>query len=139
MLKRPLLCESLLLKRRTQVTAWETIAPIWALLQERETLSGQRVFLFVDNTAAQFALSKGSSKAADLNSFCAAFWLNAARHNVSITILRVPSKENPADAPSRGLRPHGYQSFGTVVQPVQPNAVFVSGEFLRKAVPPEFC
>ena len=35
----------------------------------------------------------------------AAFWLIAAAHQADIHIIRVPSKSNPADAPSRGEQP----------------------------------
>ena len=117
-LKRPLLCEALLSPRKNQVTAWETIAPLWACMQEAKRLQDQHVILFIDNVAAQFALSKGASKAADINSFCAAFWILLARFNIDTTIVRVPSKENPADGPSRGCQPPGCEDAMSFVHPV---------------------
>ena len=48
-LRRPPLCAAGVKPRKNQVTAWETIAPAWALLQERRRLQGQRIHVFVDN------------------------------------------------------------------------------------------
>ena len=54
MLKSPPLVSALLHKRKTQVTAWESIAPLWALMQEAKCLQGQHVLVFVDNVGAQY-------------------------------------------------------------------------------------
>ena len=121
------------------MTAWETIAPVWALLQERKRFQGQRIHVFVDNVGAQFALAKGSSKVDDINGFCAAFWILAAQLRADVQFFRVSSKANPADAPSRGGRPLGAMTrrdADVVVGTAPPRAV-VSGAALRDVVPDE--
>ena len=138
-IRPPPLCAAALLPRKTQVTAWESVAPLRALLQEEQLIRGQRLQFFVDNVGAQFALTKGSSTVDDIKGFCAAFWVQVARLDLTVQIFRVSSKANPADAPSRGSCPYGAAKageHGTVLASVPPPA-FKSGVALRDAVPAE--
>ena len=135
MIKTPLLCAAALHKRKTQVTAWETIAPVWALLQESTNLAGKVVWVFVDNVGAEFVLRKGSSKVDDINGYCAAFWILAVQNNVDVRVFRVPSKENPADAPSRGFSPFGATPGNRASTFVAPTEGFLSGAQLLEVVP----
>ena len=96
-----------LLPRKNQVNAWETMAALWAVIQSAAALRGRPVHLYVDNTVAQGALRKGSSPKEDLNRLAGDFWLLAAELQLSVHVWRVPSKSNPADAPSRGEPPCG--------------------------------
>ena len=137
MLKPPPLVASMLHKRKTQVTAWESIAPLWALLQESQRLRGQYVFVFVDNVGAQYILSKGASKVGDINAVCAAFWIVVARGNLKVNVLRVSSKENPADAPSRGRPPQGVRVGESAISQFLPCDVMQSGQLIRDVVPRE--
>ena len=86
--------------RKTQVTAWDAFAQ-----QESERLRGRRLHLYVDNRGAECSLRKGSSRADDINTFVLAVWLRCFEFDVELTVFRVPSKENAADAPSRGVPP----------------------------------
>ncbi len=60
------------------------------------------IILYVDNTTAEVILGKGKSKAADLNKVAGLLWqLIAIGQLPKLLVARVPSKLNPADAPSR--------------------------------------
>ena len=53
------------------------------------------------------SLRKGSSKAVDINAFVLGTWLLCFELNIELSLSRVSSKENLADAPSRGHPPLG--------------------------------
>ena len=137
MLRAPPLVGAILRRRKTQVTAWETIAPLWALFQEAHRVRQQHIWLFVDNVGAQFVLQKGASKVCDINAVCAAFWLLVARLDCKVDVIRLKSIENPAGAPSRGLPPHGVYVSGRRVEPVVPRDSTLSGADLRALMPTE--
>ena len=107
------------------------------MFQETENVAGKRVFLFVDNIAAQFVLEKGASKVSDINAVCAGFWLLVARLYLSVEVIRVTSKENPADAPSRGKPPHGASIHRPKLASVMPQRTVLSGADLLALLPPE--
>ena len=130
---RPPLCAALLKPRKNQVTAWETLAPVWAVSQEAERLKRRKVHIFIDNEGARFALEKGSSTVDDINGFCGALWALVSQLRAEVTIFRVPTKENAADAPSRGKRPHGAATCPNTKASVS----MASGEDLRSLVPIE--
>ena len=92
-------------ERQAQVNAHETIAALWAICTLRHLLPDHQIHLYIDNTTAESILRSGYSTVSDLNCLAAAFWLIAAAHQADIHIIRVPSKSNPADAPSRGEQP----------------------------------
>ena len=92
-------------ERQTQVNAHETIAALWAVCTLQHLLPDHQIHLYIDNTTAESILRSGYSTVSDLNHLAAAFWLIAAAHQADIHIIRVPSKSNPADAPSRGEPP----------------------------------
>ena len=56
---------------------------------------------FIDNTAAQFALTKGFSSDDASNTLSSIFWATAARNRCAPCFERVSSKANIADAVSR--------------------------------------
>ena len=53
--------------RKTQIVAFELVAPCLALWTWRHLLAGRRVIFFIDNNSALAILRRGSSKKADLN------------------------------------------------------------------------
>ena len=55
----------------------------------------------MDNAVARAALSRGNSRTADFNELVERLWLELAAKGVVITVCRVPSDRNPADAPTR--------------------------------------
>ena len=57
---------------------------------------------FVDNTAAEHALNKGTSKNAALCWLLGSFWLWAAKRGLFVTFQRVTSQANLSDKVSRG-------------------------------------
>ena len=71
--------------------------PLWAL---GLALAGP-YWSFVDNTAAQHALTRGYSGNAAANAVVSAFWVAASVYAASPCFERVPSKANISDAISR--------------------------------------
>ena len=71
--------------------------PLWAL---GPALAGP-YWSFVDNTAAQHALTRGYSGNAAANAVVSAFWVAAAGYTACPWFERVPSKANISDAVSR--------------------------------------
>ena len=63
---------------------------------------GTAYWAFVDNTAAQFSLTKGTSKEPRVRLLAGLFWLAAASQSTAPWIERIPSKAQVADGPSRG-------------------------------------
>ena len=114
-----------------------TIAPVCAVLQESALFRGQKVILFKDNVGAEHVLGKGSSNVDDINRYCAAFWLLVAWHTVSVKVFRVPSKENPADALSRGEVPFSHDREDVMSFFTEPSELVQSGSSLRELVPRE--
>ena len=71
--------------------------PLWAL---GPALAGP-YWSFVDNTAAQHALTRGYSGNAAANAVVSAFWVAASVYTACPWFERVPSKANISDAVSR--------------------------------------
>jgi hypothetical protein len=93
------------LKRRvTQILAYELLALVVAVFSLAR-VPGASVVVFCDNSAVVAAVSAGTSSARDLRLIVEGFWEIAARHDLSIHVLYVPTAVNPADAPSRGRQP----------------------------------
>ena len=85
--------------------AAELYGPLWAVASLLPELRNRDLWVLVDNTAAESILRRGSSAHEDLNMIVGSFWLLACRQNLRVDVLRVPTKENPADPPSRGRAP----------------------------------
>ena len=65
-------------------------------------IEGQLAFFFIDNNAVLLSILKGSAKSnSELNLAIGRFWLDLANNRVAPFFLRVESKANIADAPSR--------------------------------------
>ena len=65
-------------------------------------LIGRKLILFVDNDGARGSLIKGVSTSRPSARIVNWFWHTAAENELYVWVDRVPSKSNPADAPSRG-------------------------------------
>lgn len=60
--------------------------------------------LCMDNTSAIANIKKfGGTRSAQLNNTAMRIWRHCFRHSIQLSTLYVPSKMNPADAPSRAL------------------------------------
>ena len=64
-------------------------------------IKGKRVVIYIDSTAAIGSIVKGHSKRQDINLYAGTAWHILADLGVTPYFVRVPSKQNPADAPSR--------------------------------------
>jgi hypothetical protein len=120
-----------LLPRETQVNAHETIAALWAICAHSDVLATYQIHLYIDNTAAQHILRKGTAAVSDLCQLAGAFWLLAAARDADVHIFRVPSKSNPADAPSRGEAPAGANQPPTITD------IMAIDQWMRLAATPD--
>jgi hypothetical protein len=91
----------LLKPRSKQIFMWEVLGVLVAQATFRERLRNQDFFLYIDNDAANAALSRGYSTAYDACRAAGWFWLECADTASAPYILRVPSKPNPSDSVSR--------------------------------------
>ena len=90
-------------ERKTQIEVYEAAAAVVAVHTFAPYIAESDVFLFVDNTGAQAALTHGVGGEDDVNAIASAFWTQAAAEDLGICVERVDSESNPADLPSRGL------------------------------------
>ena len=95
----------LLRRRLTQIHLLEAIAVWVALASLRRLGECKRVVFFIDNQSALGALKKGRSSVSDLNAVVGLVHRELRRLGIEATFLRVPSKLNIADWPSRGRSP----------------------------------
>ena len=108
--------------RKTQINAYEQAAVLVALGTFANTLAGKRVVFFIDSNAALGTIVKGHSRRGDFNLYAGTIWHILALNNITPYFLRVPSKKNPADAPSRGSVTALQKEGATLVQSVWPLA-----------------
>lgn len=66
-----------------------------------EELKGQRVVIWSDNTAAEYAIRKGSARSFDHTCIAHCLWTYLTKLKTEVIIRRVPTKDNIADLPSR--------------------------------------
>ena len=85
------------------MNAFEVFAVLVGVSLWGARLSGRRVLVFVDNTAALECLRKARSKAADLEALVHGVWTLLDRFCIAARFQWVPSKLNLGDSPSRGL------------------------------------
>ena len=98
----PVKWQSNLLGRKTQINVYEQAAVLLALGTFPDLLRGKRVVFYIDSMSALGTIVKGHSRRDDLNLYAGTTWHLLARYGVTPHFLRVPSKQNPADDPSRG-------------------------------------
>ncbi len=86
---------------RLHITLKEVLAVLFALRSFVAQLSGKCVLLREDNSAAQFMLTKGSSRSRAAMPLLRSIFDFCARHDILLQVQRVASADNLADAPSR--------------------------------------
>ena len=64
-------------------------------------LQGRDIVIWSDNTAAEAATRRGSTRQFDQNCLVHALWKRFVQLNVGVWVMRVPTKDNIADDPSR--------------------------------------
>ena len=90
-----------LLSRETQIIALELLAVAGALSTFRDIIAGHDIIVFGDNQSVCAALSKGASKALDIQFFATAFHTLCQEFHCCPWIGRIPTDANPADSLSR--------------------------------------
>ena len=91
---------------RAQVIEQAELAPAAAAMTTwGEAVRGRHVLVFVDNNGARAGLVKGISRAKESAQLVEDFWRLVAKLGAFVWVERVPSRSNPADAPSRGAVP----------------------------------
>ena len=88
--------------RKTQINVYEQAAVLLALGTFAPLISNRRVLIYIDSNAALGSIVKGHSNRQDINLYAGTVWHLLAKHKITAFFMRVPSKQNPADAPSRG-------------------------------------
>ena len=87
--------------RKTQIIPVEMLAPIVALETFSDRLFRADLFIFIDSEVVEAALVKGYSSREDLCLLASVFWDLVLRLQARVSIDRVATDANPADAPSR--------------------------------------
>ena len=86
-----------------QIGMQELLAIPLAFETFESLVKGTLCTIFVDNNGVLGNLIKGSSIAADLNQAIGSLWLDIARLQIGLHAVRVESKANIADGPTRGF------------------------------------
>ena len=73
-----------------------------ALVEETNVSRPDVIVAFCDNAAITAATSMGTSSAADLRRLVEGLWQRLDASGTNLLVHFVPSRLNPADAPSRG-------------------------------------
>ena len=89
-------------ERLTHIGQLELLAELLPYLATPRRFAGADVIHFVDNTSAIYASIKGASSSADSARIVHMLHLLLAALDICVWFEYVPSKENIADAPSRG-------------------------------------
>jgi hypothetical protein len=90
-----------LLPRQTQIIALELLAVAGALSTFRDIIAGHDMIVFCDNQSVCAALTKGASKALDIQFFATAFHTLCQEFHCCPWIEWIPTDANPADSLSR--------------------------------------
>lgn len=98
MLIKLILCAG---KKRQPIAVAELLAAFCAVKSVVGSRRDVDILLFVDNTAAEMALRKGSSTDVTMCTLSHEFHKFCAERNVRVWSSYVPSEFNPADEPSR--------------------------------------
>ena len=114
-----------------QVATWELVAALAGIRQLLDGRAALEVVVFVDSKVALGTLLRGASRQRDWNDLIGDIWFHAARGGHMLTAFYVPSKQNPADAPTRpakewraleALRDAGFQRVEWAWPPDMPGA-----------------
>ena len=84
-----------------QIMTLEILAIAVGLSTFADELRGRKVLVFSDNTGAEAASRRGSTKCSDHCRLIHEIWSHCWANSIHIWIERVPSKDNISDLPSR--------------------------------------
>ena len=85
-----------------QIPVLEALAVVMGLHTFQSMIESGCVTAFCDNNCVLQSFLKGTSRATEVNMMCGRLWLEMAKWEVGLHLLRVSSKSNPSDGPSRG-------------------------------------
>ena len=91
-------------RQTTRIFCFELLAPVAFLWAIRKALSGKRIVICIDNSAALASLIRGVSVSGIAAALVAVFWHIAHEANICIWIARVRSKLIIAHIPTRHVR-----------------------------------
>lgn len=107
--------------KRQLVTEAELSGVYIALREWAHHLSMRRVFLFIDSEPSLFALIRGTSETDSCARIVHACHKLIEAHQLFLWIIKIPSKSNPADEPSRlDINSAAYRYSATVISCDQP-------------------
>ena len=84
-----------------QVATWELVAALCALGTVLAEYDDIEIVCFIDSAVALGTVVRGASRQPDWNALVGNLWLGAATKGCAMWAFRVPSAQNPADAPTR--------------------------------------
>ena len=100
--KIPNSVRSMLVRRRTNIVAFELLIAVAALVSFcPEMLVGKHIDHYIDSQPALSCILKGSSKQQDLSDIAGRLWFECCHRMINYVVRYVPSKCNLADGPSR--------------------------------------
>ena len=111
----------LLPRRDDQIMMQEYLAIPLLLATFSGILQSNLLLLAVDNQSVLGAMTSGSAGAEDLNTGIGKTWLEVASQGISLHLVRVESKANVADGPSRDDLSFLEELQATYVAPVLPD------------------
>ena len=89
-------------RRWNDIFELEAVGPLLVLAHWGHLMEGANWVHFIDNAAAQCAITRGSSSVHSGDVITGAIWKRIARPNIGSWFERVASKSNPLDGLSRG-------------------------------------
>ena len=113
--------------KKQLVTEAELSAVYISLHTWAPSIPHHRVFVFIDSEPALFSLIRGTSNTQSCASIVRECHRLIEKYNIFVWFVRIPSKSNPADGPSRLLLEESAQLFNaSIVTCNMPNFVFDS-------------
>lgn len=88
-------------RKDNQIMGLELLAVLFGLSTFLDKITGSCVRVWIDNSAGEAAVQRGSAGSSDHNALVHGMWLLAAKYGFALWIERVSSEENIADEPSR--------------------------------------
>ena len=92
---------SFMKREDNQITSLEILSIALGISTFAKEIAGRNLIIWSDNTGAESATRKGSTKQFDQNCLIHTMWKQLAVLNVNVWVERVPTRDNIADLPSR--------------------------------------
>ena len=99
--------------KRQFITEAELYAVLVGLFTWKEILFNNRLIVFVDSDPAKFSLIRGTSNSLACADIVKRTHMLLSDWHIHVWVTRVPTKSNPADAPSRGKPQEAVEAFGS--------------------------